>query len=78
MAGAFRPPGGSQRGPVEVAQQGFEAFAQLAQKTNTLIVPANLSEVAGLIGAAMALTKSPVLRPGDARVPGMRPGETSR
>ena len=50
MGDAIRSPGGEQAVQLNVAQQAVEAFAQLAQKNNTMIVPANLSEVAGLIG----------------------------
>jgi C-terminal region of band_7 len=42
---------------LKVAERGVEAFAQLAQKNNTMIVPANLTEVSALIGSAMALMK---------------------
>ena len=42
----------------------MEAFGQLAQKNNTMIVPSNLAEVSGIIGTAMALMKAPVTRPG--------------
>jgi hypothetical protein len=34
-----------------------DAFGQLAQKNNTMIVPGHLGEVATLIGTAMALMK---------------------
>ena len=47
-----------------VAQQAVEAFAQLAQKNNTMIVPSSLAEVSGLIASAMALTRSGAVRPG--------------
>ena len=66
VAEAIRQPGGEQAVQLKVAQQAVDAFALLAQKNNTMIVPANMSEVAGLIGSAMALMKSPVVRPGEA------------
>ena len=50
---------------LKVAEQAVEAFAQLAQKNNTMIVPGNLTEVSGLIGTAMALMKTPVIRPAE-------------
>ena len=59
---AIRTPGGEQAVQLKVAQQAVEAFAQLAQKNNTMIIPANMSEVAGLIGTAMALIQNPALR----------------
>jgi regulator of protease activity HflC (stomatin/prohibitin superfamily) len=63
VAEAIRQPGGEQAVQLKVAQQAVEAFAQLAQKNNTMIVPSNLAEVSGLIGTAMALMKLPMPRP---------------
>jgi regulator of protease activity HflC (stomatin/prohibitin superfamily) len=64
VAEAIRQPGGEQAVQLKVAQQAVEAFAQLAQKNNTMIVPSSLSEVSGLIASAMALTRSGAVRPG--------------
>ncbi len=64
VAEAIRSPGGEQAVQLKVAQQAVEAFAQLAKTNNTMIVPASLGEVAGLIGSAMALSKSPAVKPG--------------
>ncbi len=74
VAEAIRQPGGEDAVQLKVAQQAVEAFAQLAQKNNTMIVPANLSEVAGLIGTAMALTRSSATRVS----PPTRSGEAPR
>ncbi len=63
VADAIRQPGGEQAVQLKVAQQAVDAFAQLAQKNNTMIVPGNLSEVSGLIATAMALTRAPLPRP---------------
>ncbi|MDQ6628877.1 MAG: paraslipin [Pseudomonadota bacterium] len=63
VAEAIRQPGGEQAVQLKVAQQAVDAFAQLAQKNNTMIVPGNLSEVSGLIATAMALTRAPLPRP---------------
>ena len=57
VAASIREPGGEQAMQLKVAQQAVEAFGQLAQKNNTLIVPGNLSDVSGLIASAMALMK---------------------
>jgi len=64
VADAIRQPGGEQAVQLKVAQQAVDAFAQLAQKNNTMIVPSSLSEVSGLIASAMALTRSSAVRPG--------------
>src|SRR5512140_2180457 len=54
VAEAIRQPGGEQAVQLKVAQQAVDAFAQLAQKNNTMIVPSSLGEVSGLIASAMA------------------------
>jgi regulator of protease activity HflC (stomatin/prohibitin superfamily) len=58
IAAAIRQPGGEQAVQLKVAEKAVDAYAQLAQKNNTMIVPGNMSEVSGLIGTAMALLKS--------------------
>ncbi|MCC7150939.1 MAG: paraslipin [Rubrivivax sp.] len=57
VADAIRAPGGEQAVQLKVAEKAVEAYAQLAQKNNTMIVPGNLTEVAALIGSAMALVR---------------------
>ena len=58
IAEAIRSPGGEQAVQLKVAEKAVEAYAHLAQKNNTMIVPGNMTEVAALIGTAMALMKS--------------------
>jgi hypothetical protein len=57
IAEAIRSPGGEQAVQLKVAEKAVEAYAQLAQKNNTMIVPGNLTEVSALIGSAMTLIK---------------------
>jgi len=57
IAAAIQQPGGEQAVQLKVAEKAVEAYAQLAQKNNTMIVPGHMGEVAGLIGTAMALLK---------------------
>ena len=57
IAEAIRAPGGEQAVQLKVAEKAVEAYAQLAQKNNTMIVPGNMSEVSTLIGTAMTLLK---------------------
>jgi regulator of protease activity HflC (stomatin/prohibitin superfamily) len=57
IAAAIRQPGGEQAVQLKVAEKAVEAFGQLAKTNNTMIVPGNMGEVAGLIGTAMALMK---------------------
>jgi len=59
IAAAIQSPGGEQAVTLKVAEKAVEAYAQLAQKNNTMIVPGNMSEVSALIGTAMALMKAP-------------------
>jgi regulator of protease activity HflC (stomatin/prohibitin superfamily) len=58
IATAIQSPGGEQAVQLKVAEKAVEAYAQLAQKNNTMIVPGNMSEVATLIGTAMTLMKA--------------------
>ena len=57
VAQAIQSPGGEQAVQLKVAEKAVEAYAQLAQKNNTMIVPGNMTEVSALIGTAMALMK---------------------
>jgi regulator of protease activity HflC (stomatin/prohibitin superfamily) len=60
VAAAIREPGGADAVQLRVAEKGVEAFAGLARTTNTMIVPAGLGEVSGLIASAMAIVKGSV------------------
>ena len=43
---------------LKVAEKAVDAYAQLAQKNNTMIVPGNMTEVSALIATAMALMQA--------------------
>ena len=58
IAAAIREPGGADAVNLKVAEKAVEAYSQLAQKNNTMIVPGNMTEVSALIGTAMTLMKS--------------------
>ena len=64
IAASIQSPGGQQAVQLKVAEKAVEAYAHLAQKNNTMIVPGNMTEVAALIATAMALMKSKALPPG--------------
>ena len=64
IAASIQSPGGEQAVQLKVAEKAVEAYAQLAQKNNTMIVPGNMTEVSALIATAMAMMKSRVLPPG--------------
>jgi regulator of protease activity HflC (stomatin/prohibitin superfamily) len=53
VASAIRTDGGMEAVQLRVAEQYVAQFGNLAQKTNTVVVPANVSDVAGMIAAAM-------------------------
>lgn len=57
IADAINQPGGPEAVNLKVAEKAVDAYAQLAQKNNTMIVPGNMSEVSALIGTAMTLLK---------------------
>ena len=57
IADAIQHPGGEQAVQLKVAERAVDAYSQLAQKNNTMIVPGHMGEVAGLIGTAMTLMK---------------------
>jgi regulator of protease activity HflC (stomatin/prohibitin superfamily) len=52
-AGAIREPGGLDAVNLKVAEQYVNAFSQLAKTNNSIIVPANLSDISGMIASAM-------------------------
>ncbi len=57
IAAAIQSPGGEQAVQLKVAEKAVEAYALLAQKNNTMIVPGNMTEVSALIASAMAVMK---------------------
>ena len=57
IAAAIQAPGGGQAVQLKVAEKAVEAYSQLAQKNNTMIVPGNMTEVSALIASAMAVIK---------------------
>ncbi len=57
-AAAIREPGGSDAVNLKVAEQYVDAFAKLAKTNNSIIVPANLGDISGLIASALQVVKS--------------------
>jgi len=55
VAAAMETEGGMNAANLRVAQQYVEAFANLARTNNTLIIPSNVSDVAGVIATAMTV-----------------------
>ncbi|MGB6056553.1 MAG: stomatin-like protein [Burkholderiaceae bacterium] len=57
-AAAIREPGGADAVNLKVAEQYVGAFANLAKTGNSLIVPATMSDMGGLIASALQVVKS--------------------
>ncbi len=58
IAAAIREPGGADAVNLKVAEQYVRSFAELAKTNNSIIVPANLSDMSGLIASAMQIVKT--------------------
>jgi regulator of protease activity HflC (stomatin/prohibitin superfamily) len=58
VAEAIESPGGLQAVNLKVAEQYVAAFSNVAKTTNTVILPANLGDLAGLITTAMTVFKA--------------------
>jgi len=57
IAGSINEPGGMSAVNLRVAEQYLNEFGNLAKANNTMIVPANLADVAGMIATAMTVVK---------------------
>lgn len=55
---AIQSPGGADAVNLKVAEQYVTAFGNLAKTNNSIIVPANLGDMSGLIATAMQVVKS--------------------
>ncbi len=57
VADAIRQPGGVEATQLRVAEQYVSQFGELAQKSTTMILPANVSDVAGMVAMASKVFK---------------------
>ena len=57
-AAAIQEPGGVNAVNLKVAEQYVDAFGKLAKTNNSIIVPANLSDISGLIASALQVVKA--------------------
>lgn len=62
-AAAIQEPGGADAVNLKVAEQYVEAFGKLAKTNNSIIIPANLGDIGGLIATAMQVVKSQGTQP---------------
>ncbi|MCU0248126.1 MAG: hypothetical protein MUC42_16280, partial [Bryobacter sp.] len=53
VAETIQQPGGMEAVQLRVAEQYITQFGHLAKTGNTLVIPANISDVGGMIAAAM-------------------------
>ncbi len=58
IADSIQSPGGIDAINLKVAEKYVEAFGNVAQKGNTLILPGNLADLGGMIATAMSVVKS--------------------
>ena len=58
VGAAIREPGGDEAMNLRVAEHYVDAFGKLAKTNNSIIVPANLGEMSGLIASAMQIVKA--------------------
>jgi regulator of protease activity HflC (stomatin/prohibitin superfamily) len=70
VGAAIQEPGGADAVNLKVAEQYVGAFGQLAKTNNSIIIPANLGEMSGLIATAMQVVKTqkeaPLVKPAKA------------
>ncbi|HEY3533643.1 MAG TPA: stomatin-like protein [Casimicrobiaceae bacterium] len=59
VADAIAAPGGASAVNLKVAEEYIAQFGNLAKTTNTVILPANVADVAGLIATALSVIKAP-------------------
>ncbi len=57
VAQTITQPGGFEAVQLRLAEQYIEEFGKLAQKNNAMIVPSNVSDVAGMLATAMEVVK---------------------
>jgi regulator of protease activity HflC (stomatin/prohibitin superfamily) len=58
VAEAIKLPGGQEAVQLRVAEQYIGQFGELAKKSNTIVLPANVADVGSMIALAMKLTKT--------------------
>lgn len=58
VAAALSAPGGAEAARLRVAQDYVKQFGRLARSTNSMIVPASVTDMAGMIASAMSVVES--------------------
>ena len=57
VGGAVASPGGQEAMQLRIAEQYVTQFGQLAKEANTLVIPANLSDIASMLSLATNIVK---------------------
>jgi regulator of protease activity HflC (stomatin/prohibitin superfamily) len=73
VASAIQSDGGRDAVQLRVAEQYVAQFGEIARKTTAVIVPANLTDVAGMIAAAMRVFDAAAVKPGGPAGPPLPP-----
>src|SRR6187200_1531436 len=73
VADAIRVEGGIEAVQLRVAEQYVAQLGHIASRTNTVVVPANLTDVAGMIATAMKVFNTPPPAPPGAPRPAVPP-----
>ncbi len=58
IAEAIQAPGGGDAVNLRVAEQYIKEFGNLAKENNTVIIPSDLSNIAGMVASVTSLIKS--------------------
>ncbi len=66
IGAALRQPGGMEALNLQVAEKYIDALGKMARENNTMIVPANLADVATLVATATSVVRNRVELPGAA------------
>jgi regulator of protease activity HflC (stomatin/prohibitin superfamily) len=61
IAESIQAPGGEDAVNLRVAEQYIREFGKLAQKSNSVIIPSNLSDIGGMVASVTSLLKSSTL-----------------
>jgi regulator of protease activity HflC (stomatin/prohibitin superfamily) len=64
IAESIEAPGGGDAVNLRVAEQYIREFGNLAKKTNTMIIPSNLSDIGSMVASVTSLLKSSALSSG--------------
>ena len=63
IAESIQAPGGKEAVNLRVAEQYIKEFGNLAKKSNTVIIPSDLSDIAGMVSAVTSLIKTSTSKP---------------